>query len=90
LQQLKPESNPIQELYDQYKGINEPSVSSGTVSNGSLKNGKLFPFKGPNFIYFDSTSYLSKHAFTNDQVYQTVLATYQQFESTHFPSFNSD
>lgn len=80
-QQLKAESNPIEELYDQYEGNHERSVSNGTVSNGSLKNGKLFPFKGPNFIYFDSTSYLNKHAFTNDKVYRTVLATYQQFES---------
>jgi len=81
-----PVTNPIQELYEQYQGTNARSISSGTVSNGSLKNGKLFPFKGPNFIYFDSTSYLSKHAFTNEKVHRTVLATYQQFESTlpHF------
>nr|WP_294858625.1 hypothetical protein [uncultured Fluviicola sp.] len=74
-------TDPIQELYNQYQGNHEQSVSSGTVNNGSLQNGKLFPFKGANFIYFDSTSYLSKHAFTNEKVYQTVLATYRQFES---------
>lgn len=85
-QQPKAESNPIQDLYDQYKETNERSVSSGTVSNGSLKNGKLFPFKGPNFIYFDSTSYLSKHAFTNERVHQTVLSTYKEFE-TMLPHF---
>lgn len=81
-----PVTDPIQELYDQYQGNNGQSVSNGTVSNGSLKNGKLFPFKGPNFIYFDSTSYLSKHAFANEKVHRTVLATYKQFESAlpHF------
>lgn len=79
-------SNPIRELYDQYQDEHKPSVSSGTVNNGSLKNGRLFPFKGPNFIYFDSTSYLNKHAFTHEKVYQTVLSTYQQFETT-LPDF---
>lgn len=82
LENKKPDPDPIQELYDRYKDINGKSVSLGTVSNGSLKNGRLFPFKGPNFIYFDSTSYLSKHAFSNEKVHRTVLATYQQFEST--------
>jgi len=83
---ISAESNPILELYEQYKHQTEKSTSSGTVSNGSLKNGRIFPFKGPNFIYFDSTSYLEKHAFTHEKVNQTVLATYQQFE-TILPSF---
>lgn len=78
--------NPIRELYDRYSKNNGTSISNGTVSNGSLKNGKLFPFKGPNFIYFDSTSYLNKHAFVNEKVHQTVLATYRQFE-TILPHF---
>ncbi len=82
----KPESNPIQQLYDQYKGNSEPSSSLGTVNNGSLKNGRLFPFKGPNFVYFDSTSYLEKHAFVHEKVYRTVLDTYQRFEQL-LPSF---
>ena len=78
--------NLIQELYDHYSEITEASISSGTVSNGSLKNGRIFPFKGPNFIYFDSTSYLNKHAFTHEKVNRTVLATYQTFESI-LPAF---
>ena len=81
-----PESNPIQDLYDRYSENSGSSISSGTVSNGSLKNGKLFPFKGPNFIYFDSTSYLNKHAFTHEKGYQAVLDTYHQFE-TALPGF---
>lgn len=80
------EPDPIRELYDQYQQKTGTSVSSGTVSNGSLKNGRLFPFKGPNFIYFDSTSYLEKHAFVNEKVYRTVLNTYQTFEQL-LPSF---
>lgn len=78
--------DPIRELYDQYKDHSGSSISLGSVSKGSLKNGKLFPFKGPNFIYFDSTSYLDKHAFVNQKVHQTVLATYRQFE-TILPAF---
>lgn len=84
---LKPEEpNPIQELYAKYSTKSEKSVSTGTVSNGSLKNGRIFPFKGPNFIYFDSASYLSKHAFTHQKVHDAVLATYRTFE-TILPSF---
>ena len=82
--QEKPD--PIQELYNRCQSNTSPSISLGTVSNGSLKNGKIFPFKGPNFIYFDSTSYLNKHAFTHEKVYHTVLATYQEFE-TILPHF---
>lgn len=73
--------NPIQELYAQYQHHTGTSSSSGTVSNGSLKNGKLFPFQGPNFIYFDSTSYLDKHAFVHEKVYRAVLETYKRFET---------
>ncbi|WP_300665228.1 penicillin-insensitive murein endopeptidase [Fluviicola sp.] len=82
----QPEINPIQTLYDQYKDRTKPSTSVGTVSKGGLKNGRLFPFNGPNFVYFDSTSYLEKHAFVHQKVYQTVLNTYQKFEQL-LPSF---
>ncbi|WP_343604206.1 hypothetical protein [Fluviicola sp.] len=80
------QTNPIQDLYNHYKDHKEASISSGTVSNGSLKNGRLFPFKGTNFIYFDSTSYLDKHAFVHQKVYETVLKTYERFEQIE-PSF---
>lgn len=78
--------DPILELYHQYKERKGASVSSGTVSKGSLKNGRLFPFKGPNFVYFDSTSYLDKHAFVHEKVLQTVLKTYERFEQM-LPAF---
>lgn len=78
--------DPIRELYEQYRDQNQASISNGTVSNGSLKNGRIFPFQGPNFIYFDSTSYLEKHAFTHEKVNRAVLETYRQFE-TILPSF---
>lgn len=82
----KTKPNPIQALYEQYQHKSGTSVSSGSVSNGTLKNGKIFPFKGPNFIYFDTTSYLNKHAFAHEKVNRAVLATYQQFE-TLLPGF---
>lgn len=81
-----PEPDLIRELYDQYQHQTGASISSGTVSNGNLKNGRLFPFKGPNFIYFDSASYLDKHAFTHEKVHLAVLETYKQFE-TILPEF---
>lgn len=77
----QPESDPIAELYHQHQHKTGDSEASGTVSNGSLKNGRIFPFKGPNFVYFDTTSYLDKRAFVHEKVHQTVLATYHQFES---------
>lgn len=82
----KPAPDPIQDLYDQYQNQRAASISSGTVSNGSLKNGRIFPFKGPNFIYFDSASYLDKHAFTHERVHRAVLETYKRFE-TILPEF---
>ncbi len=81
-----PGTNPVLELYERYQGKTGTSISSGTVSNGTLKNGRIFPFKGPNFIYFDSTSYLNKHAFTHEKVHNAVLATYKKFE-TILPAF---
>lgn len=81
-----PESDPITELYKQFQSKSGKSIASGTVSNGTLKNGRIFPFKGPNFIYFDTASYLNKHAFTHEKVNRTVLATYHQFE-TLLPAF---
>jgi penicillin-insensitive murein DD-endopeptidase len=85
-EQKKTLPDPIRELYDQYADHTDPSISGGTVSSGTLKNGRIFPFKGPNFIYFDSTSYLEKHAFVHERVHRTVLATYRQFE-TSVPAF---
>lgn len=90
LVQTEPEKNEkpsaVQNLYNQYQHTTSPSISSGTVSNGSLKGGRIFPFKGPNFIYFDSTSYLNKHAFTHEKVHRVVLTTYKEFE-TILPHF---
>lgn len=76
----QPGSDPITGLYMQYRHKTGKSEASGTVSKGTLKNGRIFPFKGPNFIYFDSTSYLNKHAFTHEKVHNAVLATYKTFE----------
>lgn len=52
------------------------SSSEGAVSNGKLINGKLMPYKGENFEYFDSISYMSSRAFVTDKVRSTILAGY--------------
>ncbi len=57
------------------------SVSVGTVSNGSLKNGKLIPYRGTNFQYFDSMSYVNHRAFVHHKLKKTVLSSYNTLES---------
>lgn len=61
--------------------IHEASQSVGTVSNGSLENGRIMPFSGPNFHYFDTTSYLADRGFTHEKVLQTVLEAYSKLET---------
>jgi len=70
----------IEGFYSANKGNDLPSKSLGSVSNGSLVNGKLLPFSGVNFRYFDTTSYLNKRAFVNDQLLKTVLSCYKECE----------
>lgn len=57
-----------------------PSESKGTVRQGYLVNGRLMPFAGPNFIYFDTGSYVNGHAFVNDKVRTAVLDAYAKLE----------
>ncbi len=52
------------------------SVSTGTVANGGLVNGKLMPYRGENFQYFDSISYMSGRAFCHQDVRKTIVETY--------------
>jgi penicillin-insensitive murein endopeptidase len=71
----------IQSFYNQYKGNDLPSISSGTVSNGKLENGKLVPYYGANFEYFDTTSYFEHRAYLHNKVLETILSTYKEFET---------
>lgn len=59
------------------------STSTGTVSNGKLKNGAIIPFKGSNFSYFDTTSYLANRGFVNSVIKDVVLATYKEMENLY-------
>ncbi len=58
-----------------------------TVSNGSLINGALFPFRGVNFQYFDTISYLNGRAFLNSKVKSIILNTYKEFETLESDRF---
>ena len=58
------------------------SKSSGKVSKGKLENGYLVPFKGENFHYFDTTSFLLGRGFVNSKVYQTLVDSYGALNST--------
>jgi len=71
----------IETYYQNNKGNNLPSQSIGTPGKGSLKNGKLIPFKGKNFTYFDTQSYLNGRAFLNGKVLETLLKAYKEFET---------
>jgi len=71
----------VKDYYEKNKGNNLPSQSIGTPGKGSLKNGKLIPFKGHNFTYFDTQSYLNGRAFLNDKVLKSMLAAYKKFET---------
>lgn len=73
------QNNKIEEYYQQNKGDNKKSQSVGTVSQGKLINGKLMPFSGPNFQYFDTSSYLAGRAFVHEKVKNTILNTYQKY-----------
>lgn len=62
--------------------VTAPSLSKGTVSNGKLENGRIVPFSGPNFHYFDTTSYLANRGFTNEKVLNTILQAYEALETS--------
>lgn len=81
----KSEPNKVEQFYNENKGDSLPSKSIGIISNGKLENGKLMLFKGSNFQYFDTLSYLSGRAFTSDKVKKTILDTYQEL-STLLPN----
>ena len=71
----------IEAYYQKNKGNDFLSKSEGTVSKGKLINGKLIPFKGKNFTYFDTQSYLNGRAYLNGKVLKTLLAAYKEFET---------
>lgn len=72
----------VNRYLETYEENNDKSNSKGTVGNGTLENGKLVPFSGPNFNYFDSTSYVSSRAFVNDKVRTAMLNIYKQLQIT--------
>lgn len=79
---LSEELSDVEKFYNQNKGNDLPSQSKGLVSNGSLENGKLIPFKGDNFQYFDTSSYLYGRAFVHHKVKDAVLEAYEELHKT--------
>jgi penicillin-insensitive murein endopeptidase len=77
---VKPTSNSIVEYYGKNKGNDQPSKSIGTVSSGSLVNAKLIPFKGSNFNYFDSSSYLNGRAYLNEKTLKTLIGAFAKLK----------
>lgn len=59
------------------------SIARGTVGKGGMKNGKLVPCVGPNFAYFDATSYLAGRGFLHNKVLAIVLSAYETMYSSY-------
>lgn len=66
----------VERYYLAHKNDSLPSKSLGTVSNGSIENATLLPFRGENYRYFDTASYLGGRAFMNNRVAATLEMSY--------------
>lgn len=73
----------VDEFYSNNHQDSIESTSIGTVSNGKLKNPDLLPFKGNNFICFDTSSYVNGRTFMHTQVVKTMLDAYAALNSIH-------
>jgi len=71
----------VTKYYNNHRQDSVVGQSIGTVSNGSLKNGTLIPFSGENYVYFDTTSYLTGRAFTHQLVAKSVVESYEMMFS---------
>ena len=72
----------IEQHYNRFKDVSGASQSTGNVGNGKLINGRIVPFKGVNFHYFDTTSYLKNRCFVHEKVLNTILGAYVALETT--------
>lgn len=70
----------VEIYFDQHYQDSLPGISVGTVNNGSLKNSTVVPFEGPNFIYFDTNSYLGGRAHTRPDVSSTIQMAYAEMK----------
>jgi len=73
---VPPVENPVQAYAQRFEKAQGASQSKGSVSDGSLIHGRLMPFEGPNFRYFDTTSYLNGRAFVHEKVCRIVVDAY--------------
>lgn len=80
--ELPPKINRMEEYYFAHKGDSLPSVCTGTEAGGTLSHAKLLPFSGSNYRYFDSSSYISGHAFMSDKMMHTLEASFAEMELT--------
>lgn len=73
-------NNLVTEFYNNHVNDSLKSISVGSVSKGSIKNATLLPFSGKNFMYFDTTSYLSGRAFSTEKTINAVINSYRELE----------
>jgi len=74
---------PIDSIYNKFKGRTSESTAHGTVSDGWLENGHIFPYRGNNWFYFDSLSYVKARAFSHSKVVATVLEAYSFLDTAN-------
>ena len=60
-----------------------PSKAVGGVSKGRLEHGKLLDFKGPNYQYFDSLSYMSGRAYVHEKVKLIIENAYARMAKVY-------
>ncbi len=59
------------------------SKSTGDPHNGTLINGKILPFRGENYRYFDTASYLGGRAFLHGHVLTAIMQSYDSLAINH-------
>lgn len=72
----------IEQFQKKHPENHQKSKAVGAVSKGQLINGKLVSFKGKNYQYFDTTSYLNARGFTHHLVKTTIEQAYAQCEKS--------
>lgn len=72
----------VDRYYQENQQDSIPSTSIGGVGNGRIENSTVVPFSGANFVYFDTTSYLSGRAHTSDKLCATILDAFAALEKS--------
>jgi len=76
IQQEELRGQRLQEYISNNSNDSIASIAIGSPAKGKLVHGKLIDFKGPNYQYFDSISYMSGRAFVHEKVKLLIEHSY--------------